>query len=110
MQSLGCAWSISALEPWAHARTWGHPCPHLIAHISPLLQGAKGERGLPGTAGGKGEKGDRVSVPSHAPCGGTWHMGVLLPWGGPLPPIAPHPQPWLVQAEALSCLPSPAGC
>ena len=94
----------------------GTPMPHLVIHTSPLLQGGKGERGLPGTTGGKGEKGERVSDPGHvlgrdppccraATCGGPWHTGVPLPWGVLLPPMAPRPRPWPVQAEPLSRFP-----
>lgn len=74
----------------------GTPVPCLVTHTSLLLQGGKGERGLPGTAGSKGQKGDRVSgrgrVLGREPhcCGAVpWLMGVPLPWGVLLPPTAP---------------------
>lgn len=69
--------TLSCARCRGHTWARGQRC-HLAALV--LLQGGKGERGLPGSYGSKGEKGDRVSVPSRAPpCPGVlWAMGTPL--------------------------------
>lgn len=81
-------------------------CPFVT--LPPLLQGTKGERGLPGTAGGKGEKGDRVSVPvPSVPVPGlSPSAGRLLHGAAPVPPNPPTliPEPPLPSPQGMDCV------